>query len=550
MVAEDLQLSIPNINTMKLPDYIIVGSGAAGAVMANRLTVDPNVSVLLLEAGASNWNPITKVPKGFFFTAYTPKYSKYFTKSFNTEKYGNGAFEHWTRGRLIGGSTEVNGMVWNRGWAPDYDQMEKEGNAGWNWEHFVNAFREIEDHELGATSFRGAGGPVHISTAKPKDETTEAFIAAAEALGIDKVDDLNGSDKERVGYTSSNIKNGFRVGASEAFLAPIKHRKNLTVITHADVDKVLFEGKRAVGVRARVKGVVQDFKTKGEVFLAAGALDSPLILERSGIGDPAVLKKAGVELLFASPNVGNHLREHRGLSLMYDLRRFKGFNHQLSSLPRQLFTGFKYLFTRKGVMSYGGYNCLTFFKSTPGLQRPDTQGMFTPISLSPTKTMMPNNKPGAMFLVYQLRPDSEGSIHIVSADPMVPPKLDAGFLKTEKDRLGVVSSVRKGREIMAQSPISQYATETFPGPAVTSDEDIISMALNYGATGYHALGTVAMGPNDDDVVDGHLRVRGVTALRVIDASFFRHLPAGNNNAATMAGAWTAADIIEKERSEK
>ncbi|MER6562036.1 GMC family oxidoreductase N-terminal domain-containing protein [Streptomyces sp. NPDC001027] len=525
-------------------DYVIVGSGAAGSVMAERLTADGRNSVLVLEAGGRNIRLVTQVPKSFFFTAYTPGVSKHFTKSFPTEELHPGFREHWTRGRMTGGSTEINGMVWNRGWKEDYDAIEAAGNPGWNWEVFLDAFKRLEDHELGANELRGSGGPIHISRARPDDPTVGLFFQAAGSLGIPTVDDPNGSDDERVAYTASNIRHGFRVGADRAFLRPARRRSNLTIITHADVDKVILEGRRAVGVSARTKNGTVEFRARREVLLAAGALDSPLVLERSGIGDPKILTRAGVPVQVESPKVGQNLSEHRGMNVVYDIADTPSFNGQVNTRFKQFLTGAKYLFTRRGIISFGGYNALGYFKSTPDQPRPDIFAMFVAMSLHPQKTFFPNDDPGLMLLMMPMRPSSRGSIHITSPDPASPPELITGFLSTEKDRATLANGVRRARQVLAAAPLGKYLVrETFPGERVQDDETLIDLTRQYGATGYHSLGTCAMGPGDDDVVDADLRVRGVEGLRVIDASVFPHLTSANNNAATMAAALIIADRI-------
>ena len=525
-------------------DYVIVGAGAAGSVLADRLSEDGRSTVLLLEAGGANPRLITAVPKAFFFTAYDPRTSKYFVKKFPTDR------ETWERGRMLGGSAEINGMVWNRGWAPDYDAIEDAGNPGWNWDAFVKAFKQIEDHELGESEVRGSGGPVHISRAYPGDITTEKFFEAANSHGLATVEDLNGSDDERVGYTSSNVRNGLRDGADTAFLKRARRRKNLTIQTHADVSHVVIRDGRAVEVVARVKGGARTFRAHKEILLAAGALDTPTILERSGIGRPDVLEAAGVKVLVESPKVGENLSEHRGVMMMFDSKGTLSYNSQLSSLPRQLLTGLKYLFTRKGVMSYGGYNALGYFKSDPDQERPDVFAMFTPISIDPAKPQVPTpgKKPGFMLLVFPVRPESRGSVHITSADPDVRPTIVTNFLATAGDRRTLVNAVRRGREIVHTEPLGRHiVSEAVPGAGVDSDEAIIGFGSQYGASGYHTLGTAAMGPDDDDVVDADARVRGVAGLRVVDASIFPHLTAGNNNAPTMAAAWIIADRMLAER---
>lgn len=343
------------------------------------------------------------------------------------------------------------------------------------------------------------------------------------------------------------------MSAAEAYLHPVRQRPNLTVLSHSEVGYVLFDGKRATGVRVERKGVTVDYFARKEVLLAGGSLDTPLLLERSGIGDPAQLRSAGVKVVVDSPNVGERLHEHHGTSFQFSMQGADGYNKQLSNVSRQMLTGTKYLMQRDGVMSFGGYNVLMYYKSDPKSDRPDTQGFFTPISTAAASLtsgkVKVDNKPGMMFLTYPLRPTSIGSIHITGNLPSNKPTVITNFLETEHDRRLVVLGARKGHEIMAQAPISRLVREeTLPGTGYTTDEQILENALNRGGTGCHTLGTFAMGPNDDDVVDARLRVRGVEGLRVVDASVFPHMPSGNNNAPTQALAWHAAQLILEDNS--
>jgi choline dehydrogenase-like flavoprotein len=268
-------------------DYIVIGSGAAGSVLAERLTRDAGTSVLVVEAGGSDRNPIHRVPKGFYFTMNSPR----FTKGYETVPSGNGRTDRWVRGRVIGGSTTINGMMWNRGWAPQYDAWAQGGNRGWNWSRFLSAFKALEDHELGENDVRGAGGPVPISVARPPDPVSEAFIAALDRHGIGFVDDINVTGDERVGYTCSNIRRGLRVSAAAAFLDKARKRKNCTVMDRCEVARIRFDGATAVGIDAIREGQPVHYAARREILVCAGALETPLLLERSGIGDPAVLAR-------------------------------------------------------------------------------------------------------------------------------------------------------------------------------------------------------------------------------------------------------------------
>jgi choline dehydrogenase-like flavoprotein len=526
-------------------DYVIVGSGAAGSVLAARLSADPANNVLLLESGGSDRNPIHLVPKGFYFTLTNPRY----TKTFVTEPYGDDYVNTFPRGRIVGGSTTINGMIWNRGWAPRYDAWEQAGNKGWNWERFLAAFKALENHELGGSALRGGNGPVAISIAKPRDPVSDAFISALAKHGVGLVDDMNSSGDERVAYVASNIKRGTRVSASRAFLRTARRRRNLTVLEQTEVDRITFEGTVATGVEATQHGKTVRFFARREVLVCAGALDSPLLLERSGIGNPKVLTAAGIPVVVASRKVGENMNDHRG-SLMFQLRMKgdTGFNREINSAFRQGWTAFKYLFTRTGVMSFGGYNVCTMFKSDPASQYPDTQGFFTPMSSSSvdpnTGRVVIDGFSGAMFIVLSLYPTSVGSIHITGSRTSDKPRLVADFLTTEHDRALTIKMFNKSREILATEPFAQMIeSEMEPGSELWESADVLKHALKRGGGGFHTVGTCAIGPSDDDVVDDRLRVRGTSHLRVVDASVFPVMPSGNNNAPTQAMAWIAADLI-------
>ncbi|WP_169816234.1 GMC family oxidoreductase [Nocardia miyunensis] len=528
-------------------DYVIVGSGASGSVLASRLSADPEISVLLIEAGGPDSAPIHLVPKGFYFTLNNKKYAK----DYVTEKYGDGAHEVWHRGRVLGGSTTINGMVWNRGWAPDYDRYEQIGLTGWNWERFCAAYRALERHELGGTYFRGDKGPVGISIARPREEVSDLLIESMVKNGIDYEDDMNGSDNNRVSYVASSIWRGLRVSASRALVRPARRRRNLTVALHTEVDRILFEGTRAVGVSALRRGVTPvTYKARREVILCAGAFESPMLLERSGVGQADLLNSLGIPVVVDSPRVGEGMREHRGILFQFKLRNIRGYNWQASSTMRQMWTGFKYLFTRRGLIAHGGFGLTAMYASDPASDRPDTQAFFTPISTSSVNPMtgrlVVDKEPGARFVTFGLHPTSEGSVHITGRHVSDAPKVVPNFLATEHDRQLLIKGFRKAREIVSTAPLSEYVSEELePGPSISTDEQILSYGLNRGNSGYHTLGSCAMGPADTDVVDGELRVRGTTGLRVADASVLRWEPSGNCVAPTMALAWIAADLILK-----
>lgn len=525
-------------------DYVIVGAGTAGCVLANRLSEDASVKVLLIEAGGKDSNPLISVPKGFGQLMDNPKA----TWHYRTRPFGpTNRVEDWVRGRTLGGSSSVNGMVYNRGQRADYDEIERLGNPGWGWETILPIFRTIEDNALGASDNRGAGGPLHVSTVTDRDPLLEDVIAAGVERGWQRADDLNETDDERIGYAMATIKNGRRFSAAKAFLHPITHRPNLTVALHTVVDRVLIEDGRAVGVRTRQNGQQVDHLAEREVILAAGGLSSPKILQLSGIGPAETLKSAGVDVVVDSPNVGGRMLEHRCFVLQFRLNDNVGYNKLLNTGWAQMKSGLKYFVNHKGPLSVAAYDIVGFFKSRPELDRPDAQIQVAPFSAAPQvpgKQLELEREPGMMCIGYILRPDSEGSVRITSADPDAELDIDPNYYGTEHDRRTAVDLFRVMRELFATGPMAKrLKAETVPGPEVTEDQEILDAGLERGYCGYHSVRTCGMGPNDEDVVDARLNVRGVTNLRVVDASVLPVMVSGNLNGPVSALAWRAADII-------
>jgi choline dehydrogenase len=525
-------------------DYVVVGAGPAGCVLANRLSADPGVNVLLVEAGDWDTNPLIAMPMGFAQLLGDPATVwLYPTRPFGPSR----RVDYWVRGKTLGGSSSVNGMVYNRGNRADYDTLERLGNPGWGWDDMLPVFKTIEDNELGASDVRGAGGPLQISTAERADPLLEDVIAAGTQLGWRRVRDHNATDEERIGYTMATIRDGQRCSAAKAFLHPAMHRPNLTVALLTVVDQVILEGDRAVGVRGRRGGQSVELRAAREVILAAGALATPKILQLSGIGPADTLRSAGVDVVVESPNVGARLREHLVFHMQFRLTEDLGYNKLLSTEAGRERAAARYQATRSGPLAAPVSDIVGFFKTRPELDRPDAQFQIAPYSIGPPEPGTPlriEQEPGMLCLAYIGRPDSEGSLRISSAAPDAPPDIDTNYFATEHDRTTAVGVFRGVRRLFATAPLAERIKhETVPGPDVRTDQEIIDAGLTTGSCGSHAIGTCAMGPDDEDVVDPRLRVRGVTNLRVVDASVLPIMVSGNLNGPVTALAWRAADFI-------
>jgi choline dehydrogenase len=525
-------------------DYVIVGAGPAGCVLANRLSADPEVNVLLIEAGDEDTNPLIAMPRGFGELLGDPASVWHFpTRPFGPTQ----RVEYWVRGKTLGGSSSVNGLVYNRGHRADYDALERLGNPGWGWDDMLPVFKTIEDNQLGANDVRGAGGPLHVSTVEGTDPLLEDVITAGTELGWRRTRDLNETDEECIGYAMATIRDGRRVSAATAFLHPVMDRPNLTVALRTVVDQVVLAGGRAVGVRGRRDGQAVEAQATREVLLATGSLATPKILQLSGIGPAEALRSAGVDVEVDSPNVGARLREHLAFMLQFRLADDLGYNRLLSTEAGQLAAAEEYQTTRRGPLATPSFDIVGFFKTRPELDRPDAQFQIAPFSmppLEPGKAVQVEQEPGMLCVAYILRPDSRGSIHLTSTDPDAPLDIDPNYFATEHDRTTAVGVFRGMRRLFATGALAKRIEhETVPGPAVQADQEIIDAGLTVGGCGYHAIGTCAMGPNDDDVVDPRLRVRGVTNLRVVDVSVLPTMVSGNLNGPVSALAWRAADFI-------
>jgi len=524
-------------------DYVIAGAGAAGCVLAYRLSQDPAVRVALVEAGPRDSHPFISMPKGLAKVMADPKHLWAYASQ--PEASTAGQSEVWVRGRVLGGSTSVNGMMYVRGQPADFDAIADLSSDDWRWEHIQKAYRALEDHELGASETRGAGGPLKVSMPTLKDALSAAQIAAGEAMGWQVKADVNAPDDAvAIGYAPRTIHKGKRQSAATAFLRPVENRPNLTVLTDRTVARVVFEGRRAVGVEILHDGATEVIRARREVIVCGGAMASPGILERSGVGDARRLEALGIPVVHDNPEVGEGLIEHRGVIMQWKLKQEISQNREFSGW-RLLRATARYYLTGDGPMSSAAYELGGWFKTRPGLNRPDAQMLIAPYSFDfdRQRTAL-ESFPGMNAVVYPLRPTSRGSIHIETPDPDAAARFSPNYRATEEDRKAMIGAIRVMREYAAQPSLAGLiAEETMPGPDVSTDGQILDAYDRFGTCGYHAVGSCRMGSDPASVVDPRLRVRGVSGLRVMDTSIMPAIPAGNTNGPTMAMAWRAADLM-------
>lgn len=523
-------------------DYIIIGGGSAGCVLAARLTEDPAIRVLLLEAGPRDLNPWIHIPLGYGKLFNHPRLNWRFKSQ--PEPYLDNRIINQPRGRVLGGSSSINGLLYVRGQAQDFDEWSRLGNRGWGWDDMVPYFRKAEGQQHGANEWHGADGPLSVSDPSEPHPLCDAWIAAGQEAGYPHNPDFNGVQQDGVGYYQSTMRNGRRCSAAVAYLNPARSRRNLKIETGAMVRRVVVENGRATGVEYERNGARTLAHSEGEIILSAGAIGTPQLLELSGIGGGDRLRALGIPVVHVNREVGENFQDHLQARFVFKSTQAITFNDDMRNPFRMAGVGFKYLISRKGPLTVSAGYAGGFFRSEAAPDnRADIQCLFITFS---TKKMGDKLHPFSGFTVSAcpLRPTSRGHVHAVSRDPMAPPAILANFLATEEDRQAIVGGMKIIRSVMQKPAIAGHvASEYLPGPAVDSDAAMLAYARETAGSIYHASCTAAMGK----VVDTSLKVMGIEGLRVVDASIMPSVVSGNTNAAVIAIAEKAADMIRADR---
>ena len=524
-------------------DYIIIGAGSAGCVLANRLSANTNNKVLLLEAGGKDTNPWIHIPGGYFKTMHNPKTDWCFNTE--SEPHCDNRQMIYPRGKTLGGSSSINGMLYIRGQSNDYDYWRQLGNVGWSWQDVLPYFKKSEDFQFGENEYHGTGGPIKVEKIRATFKVLDLFLKASDEFGYRETDDFNKGDNEGMGYFPFTIKNGFRCSTAVGYLNPVKKRKNLKIITNAHVKNIEFENKTAKKINYWIDEKLNTVEANKEIILSAGTIGSPHILQASGIGPGKLLRDNGIEVIRENNAIGHNLIDHLMLRPVYKIKNLETLNDIYYSLTKKIITGLKFFLTRSGPLTVGASYVCGFVKSDEHLETPNLQFHVSPASTDYLGKSQLHKFPAFTPTITNVRPTSKGSIELKSSDTRISPKIKMNYLSTEEDRQIAGKAIKIVRKIVMQSKAYQdYLPEELrPGVNITDNEQLAIEAGKFANTIFHPVGTCKMGNDENSVVSDKLKVHGLKNLRIIDASIMPYITSGNTNAPTIMIAEKGADLI-------